>query len=54
MFIYAVYAIIGILAGVSMGTIGMGAGLIAVPLLILVGMNIKQVIAAIMVMQLLP
>jgi uncharacterized membrane protein YfcA len=37
-----------------MGTIGMGAGLIAVPLLILTGMNIKQVIATIMVMQLLP
>ena len=54
MLVYVIYAIIGLLAGISMGTIGMGAGLIAVPLLILAGMNIKQVIAAIMVMQLLP
>jgi len=54
MLVYIIYAIIGLLAGISMGTIGMGAGLIAVPLLVLAGLNIKQVIAAIMVMQLLP
>lgn len=54
MIIYIIYALIGLLAGISMGTIGMGAGLIVVPLLILTGLNIKQVIAAIMVMQLLP
>jgi uncharacterized membrane protein YfcA len=51
---YIAYTFIGLLAGISMGTIGMGAGLIAVPLLTLTGLNIKQVIAAIMVMQLLP
>ena len=54
MLIYIVYAIIGILAGLSMGTIGMGAGLVTVPLLSLTGLGIKQSIAVIMVMQLLP
>jgi uncharacterized membrane protein YfcA len=54
MLIYIVYTFIGILAGLSMGTIGMGAGFVTVPLLLLSGLEIKQVTAAIMVMQLLP
>jgi len=54
MLLYIAYAFIGLLAGISMGTIGMGAGLITVPLLTMTGLQIKQVIAVIMVMQLLP
>ncbi len=54
MFVYIIYTIIGLLAGLSMGTIGMGAGLVTVPLLSLTGLEIKSVIAVIMVMQLLP
>lgn len=54
MFIYIIYILIGLLTGISMGVIGIGAGLITVPLLTLTGLNIKQVIAVIMVMQLLP
>ena len=48
------YFIIGSIAGVSMGTIGMGAGSITVPLLLYTGLTIPQSIAVIMVMQLLP
>mgnify|MGYP000846253725 CR=1 FL=1 len=51
MLLYIAYAFIGLLAGISMGTIGMGAGLITVPLLTMTGLQIKQVIAVIMVMQ---
>ena len=48
------YFIIGCITGISMGIIGIGAGLITMPLLILSGLTIKQSVAAIMVMQLLP
>ena len=49
-----IYFIIGCITGVSMGVIGIGAGLITMPLLILAGLTIKQSVAIIMVMQLLP
>ena len=48
------YLIIGGLAGISMGTIGIGAGLITMPLLIYSGLSIPQSVAIAMVMQLLP
>jgi uncharacterized membrane protein YfcA len=37
------YLIIGSLAGISMGTIGIGAGLITMPLLIYSGLSIPPV-----------
>ena len=49
-----ILSLIGILSGLSMGSIGIGAGLVTVPLLILYGIDIKKAIALIMVMQLLP
>jgi uncharacterized membrane protein YfcA len=49
-----ILSLIGIFSGLSMGSIGIGAGLIIVPLLIFYGINIKTAIALIMVMQLLP
>ena len=48
------YFIIGCITGISMGVIGIGAGLITMTLLILSGLTVKQSIAAVMVMQLLP
>ena len=48
------FFIVGSIAGVSMGSIGIGAGLITMPLLIYGGLTIKQSVAAVMVMQLLP
>lgn len=54
MFQYPYYFLSGGLAGVAMGTIGIGAGLITMPLLIFGGMSLKQAVAAIMLMQLLP
>ena len=48
------YLIIGLIAGISMGSVGIGAGIITMPLLIYSGLSIKQAVAAIMVMQLLP
>ena len=49
-----IYIIIGTIAGVSMGAIGIGAGLITMPLLIYSGLTIPQAVAVAMVMQLLP
>ena len=49
-----IYIVIGTLAGVSMGAIGIGAGLITMPLLIYSGLTIPQAVAVAMVMQLLP
>lgn len=48
------YILIGLFVGLSMGTIGVGAGLLSMPLLIYSGLSIKQAIATVMVMQLLP
>lgn len=48
------FFIVGSIAGVSMGSIGIGAGLITMPLLIYGGLTIKQAVGAAMVMQLLP
>tara|TARA_B110000305_G_C19190192_1_gene516210 strand:- start:287 stop:685 length:399 start_codon:yes stop_codon:yes gene_type:complete len=49
-----IYLFIGGIAGVSMGTIGIGAGLITMPLLIYSGLTIYEAVALAMVMQLLP
>ena len=51
---YIIYTGIGCLAGISMGAIGIGAGLITMPLLIYSGLSIPESVAVIMVMQLLP
>ena len=49
-----IYILIGSIAGVSMGIIGVGAGIITIPLLIYSGMNIKTAVGCSLVMQLLP
>ena len=54
MYLYIIYALIGILAGISMGIIGIGAGVITLPLLLATGMNIKKAVGCILLMQLLP
>lgn len=46
--------IIGTLSGVSMGIIGVGAGIITIPLLIYTGLNIKHAVGISLIMQLLP
>ena len=48
------YIFIGLLTGVSMGMIGIGAGVISMPLLIYAGLSVKQSVAIGMVMQVLP
>ena len=49
-----IYIIIGTIAGISMGIIGMGAGVITVPLLVYNGMTMKEAVGASLLMQLLP
>ena len=49
-----VYILIGCITGLSMGTTGVGAGLIAIPLLVYSGLGVKEAVATTMVMQLLP
>lgn len=51
---YLTYIIIGLLSGISMGAIGIGAGMISMPLLILSGLSLNKAVAITMVMQLLP
>ena len=48
------YILIGVLAGIFMGMIGMGAGVITVPLLINTGMGLHNAVGASLLMQLLP
>ncbi len=48
------YILIGVLAGIFMGMIGMGAGIITVPLLIYTGMGLHNAVGASLLMQLLP
>jgi len=52
--IYLVYILIGIIVGISMGVTGIGAGILTIALLSLIGVNIKTSIGVCMVMQLLP
>ena len=47
MYLYIIYALIGILSGISMGIIGIGAGVITLPLLLATGMNIKKAVGCI-------
>ena len=51
---YILYTLIGVLSGISMGTIGIGAGIITIPLLILTGMDINTAVGCVLLMQLLP
>ena len=48
------YFLIGLLAGISMGTVGVGAGVISIPLLTFFGMSINNAVGAGLFMQLLP
>lgn len=48
------YILIGSIAGLFMGIIGVGAGIITIPLLIYSGMNIRTAVGCSLVMQLLP
>lgn len=48
------YVLIGGLAGIFMGILGMGAGVITVPLLVYAGMDIRTAVGASLLMQLLP
>jgi len=49
-----IYFLIGTIAGVFMGIIGIGAGLITVPLLNYTGMTLSQAVGTSLLMQLLP
>lgn len=53
-FYVLIYFLIGTLSGVSMGIIGVGAGMVTIPLLIYTGLNIKQAVGISLIMQLLP
>ena len=51
---HILYTIIGMFAGLSMGIIGVGAGIITIPALVYSGMNIHTAVGCSLVMQLLP
>ena len=49
-----IYFLIGALSGLSMGIVGVGAGMLTIPLLIYTGLTIKQSVGISLIMQLLP
>ena len=48
------YFLIGALSGVSMGIVGVGAGMLTIPLLIYSGLTLKESVGISLIMQLLP
>lgn len=52
--LYILYLLIGVISGVSMGIIGVGAGMITIPLLLYTGLSVQQAVATSLIIQLLP
>jgi uncharacterized membrane protein YfcA len=48
------YFLIGALSGISMGIVGVGAGMLTIPLLIYSGLTLKESVGISLIMQLLP
>lgn len=48
------FILVGIISGISMGIVGVGAGMITMPLLICSGIDIKSAVGISLIMQLLP
>ena len=48
------YFLIGAVSGVSMGIVGVGAGMLTIPLLIYSGLTLKESVGISLIMQLLP
>ena len=51
---YLIYFLIGTISGLSMGIVGVGAGMLTIPLLIYSGLTMKQSVGISLIMQLLP
>lgn len=51
---YTLLILIGLLAGSMIGMIGIGAGVIMVPLMVMVGLTIQQAVGVTLVMQTIP
>jgi len=52
--LYVLYFLIGIISGISMGIIGVGAGMLTIPLLLYTGISVQQAVATSLIIQLLP
>ena len=48
------FILVGIISGISMGIVGVGAGMITMPLLLCSGIDIKSAVGISLIMQLLP
>lgn len=53
-FLYIIYLTIGFISGISMGIVGVGAGILTIPFLIYTGLQLKQAVAIALIIQLLP
>lgn len=51
---FFIYVMIGALSGISMGIVGVGAGMITIPLLIYTGLTVKQAVGISLIMQFYP
>ena len=49
-----IYFLIGALSGISMGIVGVGAGMLTIPLLIYTGLTLQESVGISLIMQLLP
>ena len=52
--LFLLYFLIGIISGISMGIIGVGAGMLTIPLLLYTGISVQQAVATSLIIQLLP
>lgn len=52
--LYVLYFLIGIISGISMGIIGVGAGMLTIPLLLYTGLSVQKAVATSLIIQLLP
>ena len=53
-FLFILYLIIGLLSGLFLGMIGIGAGLFTIPILIMTGLTINEAVITALIIQLLP
>lgn len=51
--LYILYFLIGVISGISLGIVGIGA-MLAIPLLLYTGLSIQQTVAVSLIIQLLP
>ena len=53
-YLFFIYIILGFISGLFLGSIGVGAGLLTIPILIRTGLTIKESVVVALIVQLIP